>query len=277
MRGWRGLAAALTAAVALAACTTATPPDTAASESAGAAGTAGATTSTAPTPAPSPDPAPKVGQCHRLDFARALDPAAETNPSPCRKPHTSQTYFVGSLELDPTVRVDSPGVARRVSRTCTERLSRHVSASPRDLRTTMIRPLWFTPSLAQADLGAHWFRCDVVVVAEHETLWRLPARTARLARLEGVAMCGTARPGAPRFARVACARPHSWRAVTSVDLPGAAWPSARAAQEAMSDACRNAAADRAEDPLNLVWAEERPTRAQWRAGQRYGLCWTPAG
>jgi hypothetical protein len=93
--------------------------------------------------------------------------------------------------------------------------------------------------------------------------------------LSDYAMCGTAQPSADDFSRVVCSARHSWRAVASVDLPGAAYPSAEQAADVMESRCREVARERAEDPLEFTWAEERPTREQWEAGRRYGLCWVP--
>jgi hypothetical protein len=36
------------------------------------------------------------------------------------------------------------------------------------------------------------------------------------------------------------------------------------------------AAGSADDPLDFTWSQESPTREQWDAGQRYGICWVPA-
>jgi hypothetical protein len=44
----------------------------------------------------------------------------------------------------------------------------------------------------------------------------------------------------------------------------------------MGALCRDEARARSSDPLDLTWSEERPTRAQWGAGRRYGICWVPA-
>lgn len=236
-------------------------------------GQSGPPPASTPSAAPTPDPAPTVGQCHRIGWEAALAPVAPERTVPCRQRHTSQTYFVGRLGA--ATDVDDAASGRRVARTCTRRLGAHVGADARALRLTMLQPVWFTPSLEQADLGADWFRCDVVVVVAEETLGSLPRRTAGMAGDDAVAMCGTFRPGTKRFRRVACARRHTWRAVASVDLDARTYPSAERARTAMEDACRTAAQDRTDDPLEFSWSEERPTRAQWRAGRRYGLCWVP--
>ncbi len=252
--------------LALTGCTGEAPDSTPRSESTSAA--------TPTTPPPEPDAAPKAGSCHRLGWDDAVSPVAPADDaSPCGRPHTSQTYFVGTLPE--SVEVDDTAAADHVERACTRRFAAHVGATARELRLTMLQPVWFTPDLEQADLGADWFRCDVVAVAADETLARLPKRTKGIAGQDAVAMCGTAQPGTPKFRRVTCSRAHAWRAAASVDLDFKKYPSAEQARSAMADACRSTAADTSADPLEFRWSEERPTRAQWRAGRRHGLCWVP--
>ena len=33
---------------------------------------------------------------------------------------------------------------------------------------------------------------------------------------------------------------------------------------------------RPDDPLDFTWSQESPTKEQWDAGRRYGICWVPA-
>lgn len=117
----------------------------------------------------------------------------------------------------------------------------------------------------------------MLAIATTGRLAALPRSSAGLVgSSDRFAMCGTAPPDAASFKRVPCSAKHSWVAAASVDLPGKAYPSASTAGERMESACRTAARARADDPLDFTWSEERPTRAQWDAGQRYGICWVPA-
>lgn len=233
--------------------------------------------SATPTEPPEPDPAPEAGQCHRMSWEAALSPLPGDTRVGCRKRHTSQTFHVGRLKPAELSEVDSPAVQARVAKVCGDRLRTHAGAEPGALRLTMVETVWFTPSLEQADLGADWFRCDLVVVDGPERLRALPPRTKGIASEEDVRMCSTAEPGSKEFQRVPCGRKHAWRAVASVDLAGDSYPSAETAEAVLEDACRDVALDNADDPLAFRWAEERPTKAQWKAGRHYGLCWVPAG
>lgn len=222
-----------------------------------------------------PGPRPQVGECHALSWRQALAPEARVDPVPCGRPHTAQTFAVGRLDLDPGARVDSAPVQQRVQRTCAERLPRHLAAAPRDLRLSMAQTVWFTPGVEQVEAGANWFRCDVVVVAADRELLRLPGRTKGWGTAPAIAMCATAEPGTRGFARVTCGNRHSWVAVSTVDLPGAGLPDPQRVRTLMDPVCRDAARARASDPLSFTWSQESPTRPQWDAGQRYGICWAP--
>lgn len=268
------LLATLAAVVVLGGCTSAP------SGTADPAGSSSSSPSPSPSPTdapPEPGPTPEVGECHALTFRQALAVVGRTAPVPCRRKHTAHTYFVGTLDLTTqsgfTRRVDSQAAQRQMRTTCTRRLAGHLGRTPRELRLSMVRAVWFTPSPARAEAGADWFRCDVVAVAAPRELLALPPRTKGWA---APAMCATSAPGTRGFDRVACSRRHSWRAATTVDIPGERLPRPAAVADRMDPTCRDAAADSADDPLDLTWSQESPTREQWDAGQRYGICWVPA-
>lgn len=241
--------------------------------------TGNASPETVPETAAPAQPRPEVGECRRLGAKAVVAPTSLTRPVRCGRPHTAQTFHVGRLDLVEAghrLAVDSPSIQRQTQRHCTSRLAGHLGATPRELRLMMAQTMWFTPTVEDAAAGADWFRCDLVVLAGPEQLARLPRRTKGVGKSAAIAMCATSRPGTKGFTKVACQRRHSWRAVATVDLPGRRFPGVGAAAAAMSARCRDEARSRAEDPLDFDWSEERPTREQWRAGQRYGICWVPA-
>lgn len=229
---------------------------------------------------PDPGPTPKVAECHDLTFRQAVAVVGRTAPTACRRKHTAQTYFVGRLRLETpagrTRRVDSDAAQRQARTTCQARLPRHLGVTPRELRLTMAQAVWFTPSPTRAEAGADWFRCDVVAVAGPRALQQLPRRTKGWGDAPVLAMCATAAPGNAAFRRVGCGAQHSWVAVATVDIPGKKLPSQAAVADRMEAPCGDVARARADDPLDFTWTQEIPTRQQWDAGQRYGICWVPA-
>lgn len=235
--------------------------------------------SPSPTAVVQPERPTKDG-CHFLTYDEAIAPVVAGADVRCGQRHTAQTFKIGRLDLvsDGHLRaVDSPDVQAEVARTCTGLLGEHVGGSVQDRRLSMVQAVWFTPSVEDAAAAADWFRCDVVALASAGELLPLPPDSQGLvASSDRFAMCGTAEPGAASFERVACSvGDPAWRAISTVDLPGSAYPTAADAASRMEATCRSAARAQADDPLDFTWSEERPTEAQWDAGQRYGICWVP--
>jgi hypothetical protein len=238
--------------------------------------------SPAPTTVAAPPPAPPARACYDLDFEAAAKPTNDARPVSCRSPHTTVTIHVGTIR--PVVdghllAVDSDTAQAQVARRCRATYAAHVGGTVEARRLSRFTVVWFTPTLAQSDDGALWFRCDLVALAGHDRLAQLPGRArgvldARDA-LDRFGTCGTTSPASKRFQRVICSRRHSWRARATVAVPrGSAYLDKHAG--AVADAaCHDVEARLAGDILKLKWSFEWPTREQWDAGQRYGICWTP--
>ena len=230
-----------------------------------------------------PGSAPEVGDCHRLSYDAAVAPTAPNRTIGCDRVHSAETFHVGRLDTVVNGRlltVDSDRVRRQVATACPDRLAAFVGGTEEQRRLSMLRAVWFTPTLEQSDAGAAWFRCDAVALAEDSRLLDVDGS------LEGVldtragrqrfGLCGTAEPGTAGFGRVACGEPHTWRALRTVDLIGDGYPGERAAERAGEAPCRDAALAAAPDPLDFQWGYEWPTAKQWNAGQTWGVCWGPA-
>ena len=257
-------------------------------ESAGAPTAAGSSTSTSasPTQAPPPPPAPDRGACYRLSYDKAVAPTSDDQPVGCDKPHTSQTYAVGRLDTTVDghlVAVDSATVQKQVAAACPKKLAGYLGGTDKDLQLSLLRPVWFTPTVEQSDRGAAWYRCDVIAVAGDEKLAKitgdLKGALGRPKSHDDYAMCATDQPGTPDFQRVPCGEGHSWKAITTIDLTKLAkngsYPGPDAVQGAGDHVCADAARAIAADALNYQWGYEWPTKAQWLAGQTYGRCWAP--
>jgi hypothetical protein len=276
--GYAAAAAAAGVVLVLAGCTSS--PD--AEQSTPSSPSSSTTPSDEATTAASPPARPEPAACYRLTRRQAVAPVAQSDPVPCRSRHTSQTFHVGTLDLvrdGHLLAVDSDAAQSQGAETCPDRLPAHVGGGQEALRLSMVTSVWFTPSVEEAGAGADWFRCDLVALGRDDSLVPLPQQTqgllASTAGRNRFGMCGTAEPGTDAFDRVPCGSAHSWRAVSTVNLPDGRWPSAAEAGEVMEGPCRAAARSRADDPLDFAWSEERPTREQWRAGRRYGICWIP--
>ncbi|CUR54257.1 conserved hypothetical protein [metagenome] len=244
--------------------------------------TAPAAVATATPAAPAPRPATRL--CYDLSYTQALESTTTIAPLPCKKPHTSRTFFVGTVDAvvdGHLLAVDSNQVQDAIAATCPRQLAGYLGGSREDRRLSMLRAIWFSPSIEQSDEGQNWFRCDVIALAGDERLAPLDGdpkgvldESSRAARF---AMCGTADPESPRFERITCSATHSWKAIATVDAEGRDFPGADALRVDGKAACEDPARAVAPDPLTVTWSYEPPTLEQWRAGQHYGICWVPEG
>lgn len=248
-----------------------------ASSSASSSGSASASGSDAPTKAA---PAPKEGACYRLTFDQAVAPTAEDKSVSCRGSHTSQTFRVGQLDTvvdGHLLAVDSAYVRNQPVRECPRRLASYLGTTTSELRLSMLQAVWFTPTVAESDAGKDWYRCDVIALATGGRLAPLRGQLARaLSSSEGrerYGVCARFEPGTKSFRRVLCTSATPWRAISSVNISGRKYPGQEAAQAAGQTPCEDVARQRADDPLSFTWGYEWPTKAQWDAGQQYGVCW----
>jgi hypothetical protein len=226
--------------------------------------------------------APEVGECHALSLEQATAPSAEDTGVRCRGRHTSVTVAVRPLDLlddGHLLDVDSAAAADRFTRTCSPRLARWAGGDEETRRLSRLQVVWFAPTREQVEAGADWVRCDLVAVASEQRLLPLPARSRgmldRPRVAERFATCGTASPDAGGFERVSCGQPHRWRAVGTHDFAAGSRYLGDAATAALESRCEDVASARSPGALELTWASEWPTRAQWDAGQRWGWCWVP--
>jgi hypothetical protein len=227
---------------------------------------------------PPPPPPPPAHACYRLGYADALAPTSDVKPSPCTGPHTAVTFFVG--KLPPHQAVDGAAVHRLVSTACPRRFASFVGGTVDERRLSLLRTVWFTPTLEQAQAGARWFRCEAIAIRDDQDLAPLSGPISGAldsdATRQRFALCGTAEPGTSGFQQRICSSPHSWRALSTVDFAAGAYPGVDHVKSAGQAPCQDAAHAVAGDPLNFRWSYQWPTLQQWRAGQTYGVCWAPS-
>ena len=241
-----------------------------------------APTTSSPSTAAAPPPPPQRNACYDLDFAEAAEPTTSADPVPCRSTHTSVTIQVGTIRPvadGHLLAVDSETVQQQIATPCRARLAAFVGGDEETRRLSRLTVVWFSPSLAESDQGALWFRCDLIALAGRDKLAELPrsARNLLVAddALDRFGTCGTSSPAATRFARVICSQHHSWRARATIDLPSGTGYLGKKAGAAADSTCHDIDARLASDILKLKWSFEWPTRQQWADGQRFGYCWTP--
>ena len=229
-----------------------------------------------------PAPRPKDRACYSMSYAEAVAPTSTGDPVPCTREHTAMTFLVGTLDTvadGHLLAVDSEQVQAQVARTCPRRLVPFLGGTLEQRRLSMLRAVWFTPTVEASDEGADWFRCDVIALAADEELLTLTGRLAGVLDTEAgrsrYGMCGTAEPGTDGFERVACSREHSWRALRTVPFQAGAYPGEERVSTAGEAPCEAAGRAVADDALSFQWGYEWPTGEQWESGQTYGICWAP--
>jgi hypothetical protein len=242
-------------------------------------------TAASPSSAPVVPPAPPKAACYRLTSGELTRTTNGSRPVPCSRAYTARTVHVGHLDAvvaGHPVAVDSDAVQRQLASTCRRELATYVGGSKTTRRLSRLNVVWFSPSLAQAEQGADWFRCDVIAFARGDTLLALPRPNrlkgllGRPGALDSYGLCGTAAPGTRGFERVVCGRRHTWRAISIVPLADAArFPGKVKVRRAGDSGCKSAARSRADDTLKFPYGWEWPTARQWTAGQHFGYCWAP--
>ena len=98
------------------------------------------------------------------------------------------------------------------------------------------------------------------------------------AALDTYGTCSTTDPGdeTKKFEAVACAEPHSWQAVSVIDIDkDASYLGPPAQKRGATRRARPRPSSGRRDPLELKWSFQWPSKEAFDAGQRYGLCWVP--
>ena len=227
---------------------------------------------------------PEVGQCHDLSSEQVLESADTEDPVDCGKDHTSETVHVGTFrpaaQGEPSELTDD-AANQQASATCRGEAAQYLGTTEGALQLTQVEVFWFVPTLDEVDAGAKWLRCDVVVLEREDDLMKLPdsmkGALKGQAGLDDYGLCGTSRPGDKKFERVVCSQEHAWRAISTIGIGGGEkYPGTAAVRSAGEEECESQARAAQGNSLEYDYGWEWPTKDQWEAGQRYGLCWVPA-
>ena len=225
---------------------------------------------------------PRPGDCHAMTLRQVTATSADGTSTDCLHRPTTITVAVGDLLVKGRkVAPGSPAAQNLMRTTCEARTAAWLGAGKDELRTSRLTAVWFVPTPEQQQAGATWFRCDVIGFDRGDHLFPLPAPHELQGALRGdggarYALCGTAKPGSPKFQRVTCSLAHSWRAISAIELAGSAkYPGEAAVRDGGTRTCSKQAHD-ASGATRYDYGWEWPTKQQWAAGQHYGYCWVPA-
>ena len=191
--------------------------------------------------------------CYRLGYAEALAPTSNKKPIPCTQAHTAVTFYVGTF--DPQLPVDGAQVHRLESTVCPRQFATYVGGTLDERRLSMLRAVWFTPTLAQAARGAHWFECTAIALRGDQTLALMSGPVQGVLESsdgrDHYALCGTAEPGSAGFEQRICAAPHSWKALRTVAFTPGRYPGPGPRQLSGADTLPGRRPGRRQQPAEL--------------------------
>jgi hypothetical protein len=221
---------------------------------------------------------PKSGVCRDLGAGDLDEPSNASPVVPCSRPHTAQTFAVGTL---PASTGSSYGDRRHgtfVFRTCTQGFRDFLAVDESLAMRIQLSWAWFRPSKRGWDRGARWYRCDVVGGPDGaKTLRDLPPDARGLFAKDFPDAWLTCARGntVARSTKVPCSEPHDWRAVSTIKVgqPDDPYPGDRIVQVRSRDRCSDwigAWTNYASNyDFGYTWFHEE----EWSTGNRRSICW----
>ncbi len=242
------------------------------------------TPTTPPTPTATTTPAgpPSAGSCLHLPPADLARPALVGAPPRvhCSERHNAQVAFVGTMNADLRRAVADADVSRIASLTdgvCRRNVVSWLDTDEAGYEISRFQYLVTTPSRSDTAAGASWFTCMTYALRRPDQSVTLPRSVQGLLSSHRADDYGTCAKGSIKNAgndAVICTVRHNWRAISAIrfgganaDYPGDATLRGRAkprCSSAVGDYVKLATYD-----YGYTW----PSRATWRCGDRYGLCY----
>lgn len=206
---------------------------------------------------------PAVRTCHDLTLREGYK-AADPDPAvPCAGRHTSLTIAVIDLGDSPDWS-DHDALAKRVDDVCPRAFLNFLGGNNKVVQRSAHSIFWFVPTQAQKDAGAHWLRCDLVLLGGDRLMplrGRVPLGGLPLPDSRAKCLLGER----AHYAMTACSRPHQFRATLSFKYPQSSYPGVRAAKRFALHKCRT----HVHKAFIYEWVG---SRASWRLGYRHAMC-----
>jgi hypothetical protein len=224
-------------------------------------------------------PAPDLAACRMLTPDDVAQPSNATRVISCSKPHTAQTYAVGSLpSAFDHASYDDKALAAFAYRTCSRKFVRFTGADESLAMRTLLSWAWFRPSQQAWDDGARWYRCDVIGGGDQAKQYvDLPTRTKGLllGRPEDQWMVCAQGKTVSGSVKVPCSQKHDWRAVTTIVLGEAStpYPGDRLVQVRTRDYCSKSVGAWLGYPVDYDFGYSWFHQPEWDAGNRRSVCW----
>ena len=223
--------------------------------------------------------APANGACRNLTPEDLGNTANASSVVPCSQTHTAETFHVQLLpDQFSDAAYDARSLSSYAGRTCTTAFARFLGTDESTSMRTIVTWAWFRPSGDAWNDGARWFRCDVVGGAvDSAQLVSLPVTAAGLLSDgpdEEWMACVDA-PSVAQSPRIACAKPHVWRAVTTIKLgdEDAQYPGDEAVVKRTKDFCSGSVSAWLGYPPDFDFGYTWFGAAAWQSGNRRSVCW----
>ncbi|MCW2712485.1 MAG: hypothetical protein JWP24_2679 [Marmoricola sp.] len=221
---------------------------------------------------------PTLGACYRITPADTAKASNGSEPVACSKPHTSQTFAVGTLPVSTGKDYASPGHGKWVFTTCERAFEKFLGADQSLTLRIQLSWAWFRPSQRGWDKGARWYRCDVVGGSAQATSYApLPATAKGLFAAKPPQQWLTCARGesVPTSKKLPCTEPHDWRAVTTIKLGDVRdpYPGDRISEVRSRDYCSDSVGAWMNYPVEYEFGYTWFHEAEWQAGNRRSVCW----
>src|SRR5688572_22251998 len=105
---------------------------------------------------------PKLGACYVLTPEDTTAASNTTEPVPCAKPHTAETFAIGTLPASTGKEYDSKAHGKWVFEKCEKSFEKFLGVDESLAMRIQLSWAWFRPSERGWDDGARWYRCDLV-------------------------------------------------------------------------------------------------------------------
>jgi hypothetical protein len=245
-----------------------------------------AATQSPPEQTPVIEPPPELGSCYQVtarDLARFSD---HDKPVPCRRTHTSVTFFVGKLPahvLAGVPLVTDPFVQKAASHVCAPAFRHYVGGDWQDRLLARFNFTYYLPEVERLSSRNKWVRCDLYLTRSVDAGKTYPHRLPDHARgaldksdaLDSYGICSPSAPGTAGFKLLLCSHSHRWRAIVPIRLgrDGTAWPGVREVKARGDSRCSDAVRQWLGYPTTWRYGWQWPSHADWTKGQRFGYCW----
>lgn len=223
---------------------------------------------------------PKLGACRVLAPEDIGRPFNDSEVVDCTAEHTAETFAVGTFpkNLAGHVEADDPKLGAFIYHTCTKRFQTFLGGDESLVMRSVLTWAWFRPTKAAWENGARWYRCDVVGGSETSKTLRSLPKTAKgilLGKPDDTWMSCADGETVAKAAKVPCSQPHTWRAVTTIQLGRAddPYPGDRLVEVRTRDFCSDSVGAWMNYPVDYDFGYTYFHEAEWKAGNRRSICW----